>query len=447
MADRDFFRLVDPPMMSFPSSHACVRHTRFIGPALSVLLISLLAACSRGKEAPPAPAGPPEVGVYTLKAAPQSFTTELTGRTVPFLSADIRPQVGGIVTRRSFVEGSTVKAGQVLYELDPATYEVALLSAQASLARVRAAAGAAETTAGRNAELVKIDAVSKQVSDQSQAALAQARAEVSAAEASVQAARINQGYTRITSPISGRISTSTVTPGALVTANQTTALTTVQQIDPLYVDVTQSSAEVLRLKRELAAGRLTRSGTDAARMRIVLEDGSTYGREGRLQFAGVNVNPTTGAVTLRGTVANPDGLLLPGMYVRAVIEEGVNEASVLVPQQGVTRDAVGRASALVLGADDKVARRVVTLGRAIGNRWVVQSGLAAGDRVLVEGMQRARVGQAAKAIEVPVAEAPTTTLAGRANAPANGATNGTVSAPAPASDASAPATSNSRAPR
>lgn len=374
-------------------------------PVLALILLAALAGCSRKAEAPP-PAGPAEVGVYTLKTQRQAFTTELPGRTSAFLTADIRPQVGGIVQKRLFTEGATVKAGQVLYQLDPSTYQAAQASAQATLARNRATAGAAEVTAGRNAELVRIDAVSKQLNDQSQAALAQAQADVATAQASVETARINLGFTRITAPISGRIGTSAVTPGALVTANQTTALATIQQLDPLYVDVTQSSAEVLRLKRDFAAGRLTRSGADAARIRLILEDGSRYAREGRLQFAGLSVNATTGAVTLRATVPNPDGLLLPGMYVRAVVEEGVDEDALLAPQQGIQRDAVGRATALVVDAEDKVARRQVTVGRAVGNRWVVQKGLNAGDRLLVEGSMRARVGDKVKPVAVDVPEAP-----------------------------------------
>ena len=355
--------------------------------------------------------------MVTLQAQRQTLTTELPGRTSAFLSADIRPQVGGIVQKRLFTEGADVKAGQVLYQLDPSTYQAAQASAQAALARNRATAAVAATSAQRNAELVQIDAVSRQVNDQSQAALAQAQADVATAQASLETARINLAFTRIVAPISGRIGTSTVTPGALVTANQTTALATIQQIDPLYVDITQSSAEVLRWKRDLAAGRLVRSGADAARIQLLLEDGSRYGREGRLQFAGVSVNPTSGAVTLRATVPNPDGLLLPGMYVRAVLEEGVDADAVLVPQQGVVRDPTGRATALVVGADGKLARRPVTLGRAIGNRWLVQSGLAAGDRVVVEGSQKARPGDAPTVVEVPPAP-PIGTPAGGSAAPA-----------------------------
>jgi membrane fusion protein (multidrug efflux system) len=411
---------------------------------LAVLAIAslFLAGCSRKQEAPP-PA-PVEVGVVTLQARAQALTTELPGRTSAFLSADIRPQVGGIVLKRLFTEGADVKAGQVLYQLDPSTYQAAQASAQAALARSRATAALARTSAQRNAELVQIDAVSRQVNDQSQAALAQAQADVATAEASVQAAGINLGFTRIVAPISGRISTSTVTPGALVTANQTTALATIQQIDPLYVDITQSSAEVLRWKRELAAGRLTRSGADAARIRLLLEDGSRYGREGRLQFAGVSVNPTSGAVTLRATVPNPDGLLLPGMYVRAVLEEGVDADAVLVPQQGVARDPTGRANALVIGADGKVARRPVTLGRAIGNRWLVQDGLAAGDRVVVEGSQKVRPGDAPKVVEAapaPPIGAPGTAPAGTgAGAAAGAGASAGAGGPAPASAPSSPAT-------
>ncbi|MEH3085394.1 MAG: efflux RND transporter periplasmic adaptor subunit [Xylophilus ampelinus] len=367
--------------------------------ALAATAALFLAGCSRKQEAPP-PA-PVEVGVVTLQAQPQSLTTELPGRTSAFLSADIRPQVGGIVQKRLFAEGADVKAGQVLYQLDPSTYQAAQASAQAALARNRATAAVAQTSAARNAELVRIDAVSRQVNDQSQATLAQAQADVATAQAALETARINLGFTRIVAPISGRIGTSTVTPGALVTANQTTALATIQQIDPLYVDITQSSAEVLRWKRELAAGRLVRSGADAARIQLLLEDGSRYGREGRLQFAGVSVNPTSGAVTLRATVPNPDGLLLPGMYVRAVLQEGVDADAVLVPQQGVVRDPTGRATALVVGPDGKVARRPVTLGRAIGNRWLVLGGLAAGDRVVVEGSQKVRPGDAPRVAEVP----------------------------------------------
>lgn len=389
--------------------------------ALGLLLGLALAGCS-DKAPPPAPRGPVEVGVITVQPERQSVTTELPGRTSAHLVAEIRPQVGGIVQKRLFTEGADVKAGQVLYQLDPAPFEAALASAEASLGRAQATAGSAESNARRNAELAKIEAVSRQVADDSQATAQQARSDVAVARASVETARINLGYARIRAPISGRTAISTVTPGALVTANQTTALTTISQLDPLYVDVTQSSTEVLRWKTDLAQGRLQRAGEGQARMRLKLEDGSTYAHPGRLQFSGVTVNPTTGAVTLRGVVPNPDGLLLPGMYVRAVLETGVNEQALLVPQQGVTRDAAGNASVLVANAQDKVERRNIEVGAAVGNRWVATAGMAAGDRVIVDGLQRIQPGDTVKAVEV--------------KSPPQGA--------APAQGASAPASAASR---
>lgn len=391
--------------------------------ALWLVLGLALAGCS-DKAPPPAPRGPVEVGVVTVQPERQSVTTELPGRTSAHLVAEIRPQVGGIVQKRLFTEGADVKAGQVLYQLDPAPFEAALASAQASLARAQATAGSAEANARRNAELAKIEAVSRQVADDSQAAAQQARSDVAVARASVETARINLGYARIRAPISGRTAISTVTPGALVTANQTTALTTISQLDPLYVDVTQSSTEVLRWKTDLAQGRLQRAGEGQARMRLKLEDGSTYAHPGRLQFSGVTVNPTTGAVTLRGVVPNPDGLLLPGMYVRAVLETGVNEQALLVPQQGVTRDAAGNASVLVANAQDKVERRGIEVGAAVGNRWVAMAGMAPGDRVIVDGLQRIQPGDAVKPVEVktpPQGAAPAQGASASASAPASAA--------------------------
>ncbi|GAD22229.1 membrane-fusion protein [Acidovorax sp. MR-S7] len=357
-----------------------------------------LAACGDKNAAPAAASQPPEVGVVTLQPERQLVTTELPGRTSAFLTAEIRPQVGGIVQKRLFTEGAEVKAGQVLYQLDAASYEVALASAEAQLAKARATLSTAQTNARRNAELVKIDAVSRQVHDDSQAAAAQAQSDVGVATAAVEAARINLGYTRIKSPIAGRTTTSTVTPGALVTANQAAALTTVSQVDPLYVDVTQSSTEVLRLKNDLASGRFKREGKDDVRVAIKLDDGSTYAHPGRLQFSGVQVNPGTGAVTLRAVVPNPDGLLMPGMYVRAVLEAGVNEQTLLAPQQAVTRDPAGNPSVLVVTPENKVERRRIVTGAAVGNRWEVLSGLSAGERVLVDGAQRARPGSTVRAV-------------------------------------------------
>lgn len=423
-----------PPPRPFRGTSAARRNPVARGAcALGLLLGLALAGCS-DKAPAPAPRGPVEVGVVTVQPERQSVTTELPGRTSAHLVAEIRPQVGGIVQKRLFTEGADVKAGQVLYQLDPAPFEAALASAQASLGRAQATAGSAESNARRNAELAKIEAVSRQVADDSQAAAQQARSDVAVARASVETARINLGYARIRAPISGRTAISTVTPGALVTANQTTALTTISQLDPLYVDVTQSSTEVLRWKTDLAQGRLQRAGEGQARMRLKLEDGSTYAHPGRLQFSGVTVNPTTGAVTLRGVVPNPDGLLLPGMYVRAVLETGVNEQALLVPQQGVTRDAAGNASVLVANAQDKVERRNIEVGAAVGNRWVATAGMAPGDRVIVDGLQRIQPGDAVKAVEV---KSPP-----QGAAPAQGA-----SAPAPASAPGAAASAAAAASR
>lgn len=371
---------------------------RSFAPALAAALASLALIGCGPAAAPAAPPPTPQVGVYRVEAQSQTISTELPGRTGARLVAEIRPQVGGIVLRRLFEEGAQVKAGQVLYQLDPASFEAAHASASAGVAKAAATLGAAELSARRNAELVKIDAISQQLNDDSQAALKQAGAELAVARAALSSAAINLERTRITAPISGRVDISSVTPGALVTANQETALTTVQQLDPLVVDVVQSSAELLRLKRELASGALRRSGANEAPIRLLLEDGSSYPHAGRLQFSGVTVNRGTGAVTLRALVPNPEGLLMPGMYVRAVLETGVAEAALLVPQQGITRTPSGEASALVVGADNKVERRVLKVDRAIGNRWQVTSGLQVGDQVIVDGLQRVRPGTLVQAV-------------------------------------------------
>lgn len=419
------------------SAARCCRPSRAVLAALAV--IAALTACSE-KAPAPAPRGPVDVGVVTMQPERQTVTTELPGRTSAFLSAEIRPQVGGIVQKRLFTEGALVKAGQVLYQLDAASYQAAQASAQASLAKVQAAVGAAEATARRNAELVKIDAISRQIDDDSQAALLLARSDVAVARAALDNARISLAYTRIVAPISGRTTTSSVTSGALVTANQAAALTTVSQLDPLYVDVTQSSTEVLRLKSDMASGRFQRSGDAAARITLKFEDGSVYPHPGKLQFSGVNVNPSTGAVTLRAVVPNPDGLLMPGMYVRAVLEAGVNEQALLVPQQGVTRDATGSANVLLVNTDNKIERRRIKVDTAVGNRWQVISGLAAGDRVVVDGLQRIKVGDTVKVVEV-VLKASATGLPEAAQA-----RNATTASAVPAASAAsaAPAASGAR---
>ncbi len=402
-------------------------------PRLSRLLVVAgcvlaLAACS-DKKPQSASSAPPEVGVLTLQPERQLVTNELPGRTSAFLTAEIRPQVGGILQKRLFTEGATVKSGQVLYQLDPSTYSVALKSAEAAQAKARATLASAQTNARRNAELVKIDAVSRQVYDDSQAAVLQAQSDVAVAAAAVDAARINLGYTQIKSPISGRTTTSSVTPGALVTANQTAALTTVSQIDPLYVDFTQSSADVLQLKNAMAAGRIQSTGKGEARITIKLDDGSDYAHEGRLQFSGVNVNPNTGSITLRAVVPNPDGLLMPGMYVRATLESGVQEKALLAPQQAVSRDPAGNASVMLVGAQNKLERRRIVTGAAVGNRWEVVSGLAAGDTILVDGSLHAKDGDR-------ITPVPWTPRDENKAVPGDDAS---TAAPAPAQAASAPA--------
>ena len=391
-------------------------------------MLLLVSGCGRsdsGAAAAAAPAKPKDVGVVTLKNERAAFITELSGRTVAPVIAEIRPQVGGIVQKRLFEEGAQVRAGQVLYQLDPAPFQATYASAQASVRRAQSTLETARTVARRNAELVKIDAISQQVNEATQAAAQQAEADLGVARATEQTARINLGYTRIVSPITGWIGLSTVTPGALVTASQTAALTTVQQLDPVHVHVTQSSSEVLRLKRELASGRLQRAGAEGARIKVLLEDGTAYPYEGQLTFSGVTVDAGTGSITLRAVLPNPDRLLMPGMYVRAQLQEGVDESALLVPQQAVTRAPDGSASALVIGTDDKVAKRAITVGRAVGNRWQVLAGLAAGDRVIVEGSQRARVGDLVKATEVapaakgsPGAMASATSATGAVSTPA-----------------------------
>jgi len=366
---------------------------------LFALLISglLVAGCSdKTPAAGKAPAGaarePTKVGVITVQAQAQTLTSALPGRTSAFMSADIRPQINGIVQKRLFTEGATVKAGQALYQIDAAPYQATEAAATAALAKAQAQARTAEVNSKRNAELVRIDAISRQAYDESLATAQQTASDVAMAQAALATARINLGYTRIVAPISGRTALSNVNAGGLVTANQTGVLTTISQLDPMYIDVTQSSSELLQLKRDLAAGRFEKLGEGAVRITILLEDGSKYAHSGRLQFAGVTVNPSTGAVTLRAVVPNPDGVLMPGMYVQTLLPTGVSSEALLVPQQAVTRDIAGKANVLVVGPDNKVARRAIEIDRAVGSRWLVSSGLAAGDTVVVDGFQRIKPG-------------------------------------------------------
>jgi len=382
-------------------------HRGLLAVCSAAALLASLSAC--GDRSTAAQAGgnapSPTVGVLTIQPQPVPVTAELAGRTTAFQIAEVRPQITGIVKARAFTEGSEVKAGQVLYQVDSASYEAALASARATLAKAEANLTTTQLKAGRYDELAGIDAVSKQARDDAQAALKQAQAEVAAAQAAVRTAQIELGYTRVSAPIAGRIGRSAVTPGALVTANQATALATVQQLDPIYVDVTQTSAELLRLQRDLSEGRLQRAGNGQAKVKLLLEDGSTYPLEGKLQFAELSVDTTSGSVTLRAVFPNPKRQLLPGMYVRAIVEKGVNEQGILVPQAAVSRDAKGNATALVLGADGKVQSRTLQTTQSVGNQWLVSSGLKAGDKLIVDGLQQVQPGAPAQGAEAQASAA------------------------------------------
>ena len=379
-------------------------------PQVFALACALLLAACGGKEPPAGPGaggpGAPAVTVLTVQAESVPVASELPGRTSPYLIAELRPQVTGIVKQRLFKEGSEVKAGQVLYQIDPATYRAAHDSARASLARAEANLDAARLKAERYAELVKIEAVSQQANDEAAAALKQVQADVGSAKAALDKARIDLGFTRVTSPIAGRIGRSAVTPGALVTANQAAALATVQQLDPIYVDLTQSSAELLRMRRDLESGRLQRTRGNAVPVRLVLEDGSLYGAEGRLAFSEVTVDEGTGSVTLRAVFPNPKGELLPGMYVRARLAQGVRDNAILVPHAAVSRDPKGNATVMVVNAESKVEPRIVKAEQSLGDKWVVTEGLAPGNRVIVEGLQKAKPGTPVQAQEAGAAAAP-----------------------------------------
>ena len=355
-----------------------------------------LTGCNKPKAASPKQSGPPEVGIVVMKPERVSLTTELSGRTAPQFIAEVRPQVGGIIQKRLFTEGSYVKAGQILYQIDPASYQAAYASAKASQSRAEATLVSLRLTEERYRDLVKIKAVSQQDYDNASAALQPAAAELAIAKSAVETARINLAYTKISAPISGRIGRSTVTDGALVTASQPTALATIQQLDFMYVDVTQSAAELLKLKQNLAKGVLKKSGS--AQVKLLLEDGSKYPLTGTLEFAEVTVDRSTGSITLRAIFPNPKQTLLPGMFVRAVVEDGVSEQALLVPQRGVTRNPDGNAVALVVGAEEKVEPRVIKVERTVGDNWLVSEGLKAGDRVILEGIQRARPGTPVKAV-------------------------------------------------
>ena len=385
--------------------------------SLSAVLALALAACGGGQQGGEAPR--PEVTVATLEARPVTITRELPGRTSAWLVAEVRPQVSGIVARRLFAEGGLVEAGEPLYQIDDASYRATANSARAQLRRAEATLVAAKLTARRTAELVEVDAVSRQDNDNAIAALGQAEADVGAARAALDAANVTLGHARITSPISGRIGKSSVTQGALVTANQAAALATVQQLDPIHVDLTQSSTELLELRRSLADGRL--QSTEGMPVTILLEDGSEFAHAGSLKFSEVAVDPGTGSYSLRVEVPNPDQVLMPGMYVRAKLGAGVRRDALLVPQQGLARDPKGNTSALVVNAEGVVEQRPVVVSQTIGDQWLVESGLAAGDRVVVEGLQKIAPGvevevtAEAKAPRLPAATAASASAAGAAD--------------------------------
>jgi membrane fusion protein (multidrug efflux system) len=370
--------------------------------ALIVVCLALMVGCSQKKTAPPPPT--PEVGVMTLRAQPVSIVTELPGRTVAYRIAEVRPQINGVILKRLFVEGSQVKAGQQLYQIDPAPFEASYQSAQAALAKARATATSTRLLAQRYKPLSEAHAVSQQDYDNAVASQDQAAADVASATAAVETARINLAYTKVFAPISGRTGRSSVTEGALVGANQAAALVTIQLLDPIYVDVTQASTVLLHLRRAMADGQLKKVGDGQAEAKLVLEDNTVYPQTGKLQFSEVTVDPGTGSVTLRAVFPNSQGILLPGMFVRERLEEGVAEAGLLVPQRAVARNDRGEPTVTVVDSDSKAATRIIKTDRAIGDQWLVSEGVAAGDKVIVIGIQSVRPGNTVHAREVTADE-------------------------------------------
>ncbi|MGE3296517.1 MAG: efflux RND transporter periplasmic adaptor subunit [Porticoccaceae bacterium] len=367
-------------------------HCKLLGgvPAVAILLALVLSGCGE-KAAPPPPPGPVEVGVVTLAASDVVLAAEFSGRTVAYRVAEVRPQAAGIVQRRLFTEGANVVAGETLYQIDPQSYRAELQRTEAALQRVLASEKVARLKADRYQGLIAKKLISQQDYDDADAALKEASAAVAVARAERDIARINLEYTSIRAPISGRIGRSLVTEGALVEAEQEAPLAVIQQIDPLFVDITQSSVDLIRLKSDLAAGRLAPAGEGAA-MRLVLEDGTPYAHPGALAFSEVRVDESTGNVTLRGTVPNPDHLLLPGMFVRAGLDQAVRRDAILAPQKGVSFDYTGKAFAMVVDGDNKIQRRFLNVGRAMGDQWLVLEGLAAGERIVIDGLQKIREG-------------------------------------------------------
>jgi membrane fusion protein (multidrug efflux system) len=382
------------------------------------MLAIILAACS-GAPAPKNPTQVPQVSVVTVHRGPVPVTTQLPGRTSPFLVAQVRARVDGIVQKRDFTEGGEVTAGQRLYQIDPASYQASLDGATASLKKASANLASTTAQAERYQVLVAANAVSQQDYDNAVAAQGQAAADVATGKASVATAQINLGYTSVASPITGRIGPSLVTQGAYVQASAATLMATVQQIDPIYVDLNQASVESLRLRSEVASGRLKLSGPDRARVTLFLEDGTQYSAAGTLQFTDITVDQGTGSVIVRAIFPNPRFVLLPGMFVRARIEEGVDENGLLVPEVGVTHDPTGRATALVVGLDNKVTVHTLQLRGTSGNQWIVSDGLEDGDRVIIAGLQNVQPGALVQASELPTAPTAAARVAAAPTAPAD----------------------------
>jgi len=363
---------------------------------------SLLVACGPKTPTSAADAPPVEVGVITVSAASATVKSDLPGRTAAFRKAEVRPQVSGIIQKRLFTEGAEVKAGAQLYQIDPATYEAAYSTAQAQMASAEANFAAAKARNARFQSLIASKAISQQDFEDAQAAFAQAQANLEIGKAAVETARINLKYTKVLAPIGGVIGKSSVTEGALVSAGQAQVLATIQQLDPIYVDVSQSADELLSLRRQIMSGKVSAPGE--AKVSLTLNDGSHYAQEGRLQFSEVGVSESTGTIVLRALFPNPDKLLLPGMFVRTELQEGVRDKAILVPQQGVTRDRSGGATALVVNKDNKVEVRSIRTSRAVSNKWLVEEGLVEGEQVIVEGLQKVKPGALVKAVPAQIAK-------------------------------------------
>lgn len=394
-----------------------MRRTPMTYSVMTIAALVMISACS--KSAPPPPPIP-TVGVLTVTQEPVTLTTELPGRIAAVETSEVRPQVAGVIRRRLFTEGSLVRAGQVLYEIEDAPYRAALGSAQGQLGAAQSQINATRLQAQRYDQLVAVNAVSKQEADNARASAQQASANVAAQRASVDAARVNLNFTRIKAPISGRIGRSAFTVGALVQTGQVDPLAVIQRTDTVFVDVTQSAAQLLDLRAAMQAGDITRN-VSSARVQLLLPNGQTYPIEGRLEFSEVTVDQTTGTVTLRASFPNPAGTLLPGLYVRARLIEGVRQQAVMAPQQGISRDPRGRATAMIVNGQNKVEQRNVTVDRVIGDRWIVTSGLKPGDRLVVEGLLTLKPGQVVKAAKPQqVGNTPNAPGNAPANAPAQG---------------------------